>query len=184
MKAFGLGATLATLAVLAALAVYGATLPGAQAAARWTARAALPLFAAAFTGPAWHRLTRSGVAARVAAREWPLTLAFVGAHVVHLVALAVSLALSGHAPAPVRLAGGALAYALLLLVLFRPATRAWAFFYVWFAFFMTYLPRVTGTLPGVGGDPWTFPPLLAFVVLLLAVRVAAASRPSLALKEG
>jgi hypothetical protein len=184
VKAFGAGATLAVLAVLAALLTYGTTLAGSQAAARWTARVALPLFAAAFTGPAWNRLAPSGLARAVADREWPLSLSFVGAHLVHLVALTVFVVLSEGAPPVGRLAGGILAYALLLLVLVRPATRSWAFFYVWFAFFMTYLPRVQGALPGAGGDPWTFPVLLAFVVSILFVRVAALGRGALVLKEG
>ncbi|HEY7512938.1 MAG TPA: hypothetical protein VIC87_00590, partial [Vicinamibacteria bacterium] len=112
----------------------------------------------------------------VAVQEWPLTLAFAGSHLVHLAALAVYVSLTGGELDPVRLAGGALGYALILLILLRPATRSWAFYYLWFIFLMTYLPRVRGTLPGAGGAPWTFPLLLSLVLLVLGVRLSGTVR--------
>jgi methionine sulfoxide reductase heme-binding subunit len=178
------GATLAIGAVLLALLVFGTTLEGAQAAARWTARVSFLLFALAFVGPSWSRLFPSAPARVVAGQEWPFTLAFAGSHLVHLAALLVYVSLRGEGLDPVRLAGGMLGYALLLLVLFRPAARSWAFFYLWFVFLMTYLPRVRGTLPGAGGAPWTFPLFLSLVVLVLAVRLGASVRGAPLLKEG
>jgi hypothetical protein len=178
------GAFLSLSAVALSVVVFGATVEGAQGAARWSARVSFVLFALAFTGPAGNALFPGPGSRRIAEQEWPLTLAFVGSHLVHLVALAVYVSLTGHELDPVRLAGGALGYALLLLVLFRPATRAWAFYYLWFIFFMTYLPRVRGALPGAGGAPWTFPLFLSLVLLILAVRVGAAVRRAPLLKEG
>jgi methionine sulfoxide reductase heme-binding subunit len=178
------GGALSLSTVALSVVVFGATVEGAQAAARWSARTSFLLFALAFTGPSWNRLFQSPAAHAVADREWPLTLAFAGSHLVHLVALAVYVSLTGHELDPVRLAGGALGYALLLLVLFRPPARSWAFYYLWFIFFMTYLPRVRGTLPGAGGAPWTFPLFLSLVVLILAVRVGAIVRRAALMKEG
>ncbi len=178
------GAALAVAAVVASLLTYGPTLLGAQTAARWTARVSFALFALAFAGPSWNRLFPSRPARAVAGQEWPLTLAFAGSHLVHLAALVVYVGLKGGELDPVRLAGGVLGYALLLVVLVRPAAREWAFFYLWFVFLMTYLPRVRGTLPGVGGDAWTFPVFLSLVVLILVVRAAAYGRRGLVLKEG
>jgi len=176
------GAALSTAAVAAALLSYGPTLGGAQAAARWTARVAFAFFALAFAGPGLQVLLARPWTRTLAEREWPLTLGFIGAHLVHFAALAVYQVLAAVEPNPVRLAGGALAYLLVFVVLLRPATRAWAFYYLWFVFFMTYLPRVTGSHPGPGGDPRAFPFLLALVVVLLLVRLAAQTR-TLTLKE-
>jgi hypothetical protein len=178
------GAALSLASVALAVLVFGTTVAGAQAAARWSARVSFLLFAAAFAGPSWDRLFPSRSARTLSAQEWPLTLAFAGSHFVHLAALLVYVALSARELDPVRLAGGMLGYALLVLVLFRPATRAWVFSYLWFIFLMTYLPRVRGTLPGAGGAPWTFPLFLSLVVLVLVVRLAASARRVPQLKEG
>jgi hypothetical protein len=178
------GAALSVGSIVLALVVFGTTLAGAQAAARWTARVSFVLFALAFAGPALNRLLPSRASQRVADAEWPFTLAFAGSHFVHLAALLVYVALSGRDLDPVRLAGGVVAYFLILVVLFRPATRSWAFFYLWFVFLMTYLPRVRGTLPGAGGAPWTFPAFLSLAVLVLVVRLAASARRLPQLKEG
>jgi hypothetical protein len=178
------GAALSLASIALALVVFGATMAGAQAAARWSARVSFVLFALAFAGPAWSVLFPSRPARAVAEEEWPLTLAFVGSHLVHLAALGVYVSLSGRDLDPVRLAGGMLGYALLVVILFRPAVRAWAFYYLWFIFLMTYLPRVRGTLPGAGGAPWTFPLFLSLVMLVFVVRLAASARRVPELKEG
>jgi hypothetical protein len=168
----------------AALLALGPTLVGAQGAARWTARCGFAFFALAFAAPALVVLLPAPGTRALAAREWPLTQAFIGAHLVHLAALLVYVSLAGHDLDPLRLAGGVLAYGLLGLVLFRPGARSWAFFYVWFVFFMTYWPRVQGRLPDAGGDPRGFPFLLAVVLSLLVLRLAALGRGVLQPKEG
>jgi hypothetical protein len=178
------GAALSLASVALAVLVFGTTLAGAQAAARWTARVSFVLFALAFVGPATSALFPGRAARAVADAEWPLTLGFAGSHFVHLAALLVYVALSARELDPVRLAGGMLGYALLVLVLFRPAARAWVFYYLWFIFLMTYLPRVRGALPGAGGAPWTFPLFLSLVVLVLVLRLAASARRVPQLKEG
>ena len=178
------GAALSLASIALALVVFGTTMTGAQAAARWTARVSFALFALAFAGPAFAALFPGRAARAVAAEEWPLTLGFVGSHLVHLAALGVFVTLSGRELDPVRLAGGVLGYALLVVILFRPAARAWAFYYLWFIFLMTYLPRVRGTLPGAGGAPWTFPLFLSLVVLVLVVRLTASARRVAQLKAG
>jgi hypothetical protein len=44
-------------------------------------------------------------------------------------------------------------------------------YYVWFIFFMTYLPRVRGELPNVGGSYAEFVALLAWVSLMMGVKL-------------
>src|SRR5262249_34260870 len=170
------GAVLSIAAIALSLALFGWTLAGAQAAARWSARVSLALFALAFAGPAWNALVPSSGAAKIADQEWPLSLAFAGSHLVHLVALGVFVSLTGLHLAPLRLAEGVLGYALLFLVIFRPAARAWVFFYLWWFFLTTYLPRVRGRLPSAGGTPWTFTLFFSLLVLILVVRLADLAR--------
>jgi hypothetical protein len=147
------GAALSITAIAMSLALFGWTLAGAQAATRWSARVSLVLFALAFAGPGWNALVPSRGAGTIPGQEWPLSLAFAGSHLVHLVTLAVFVSLSGLHLAPLRLAGGALGYALLFLVILHPAARSGVFFYLWWFFLTTYLPRVRGTLPSAGGHP-------------------------------
>jgi len=44
-------------------------------------------------------------------------------------------------------------------------------YYVWFIFFMAYLPRVRGELPHVGGYYSEFVVLLAWVSLMMGVKL-------------
>jgi len=44
-------------------------------------------------------------------------------------------------------------------------------YYVWFIFFMSYLPRVRGTLTNVGGTYTEFVILLAWVSLMLGIKL-------------
>jgi hypothetical protein len=178
MRALVLGALLSLLAVAAAVLAQAPSLEAAQTAARWTARVGFPLFALAFARPG---LARAGLPCPP---ERPLFLAFAGSHLVHLAALLTYVLLSEGRPDPVRLLGGALGYAAIILVVARPASWSWAAYYLWFVFFMTYWPRVLGSLPGAGGDPRTFPVFLAFVALILVVRLASLVPGAPLVKEG
>ena len=44
-------------------------------------------------------------------------------------------------------------------------------YYVWFIFFMSYLPRVRGELPNVGGSYSEFIVLLAWVSLMMGMKL-------------
>jgi hypothetical protein len=87
---------------------------------------------------------------------------------------------------PIRLAGGFLAYVFIFVM---PAIQHYFesgkidlkrytlaeniyVYYVWLIFFMSYLPRIQGKLPNVGGTYEEFIVLMIWVCLLMAVRIA------------
>jgi hypothetical protein len=45
-------------------------------------------------------------------------------------------------------------------------------YYVWFIFFMTYYPRVSGSLSNVGGTYKEFVILLAWVMFMLGIKIS------------
>jgi hypothetical protein len=49
-------------------------------------------------------------------------------------------------------------------------------YYVWLIFFLTYLPRVQGTLPSAGGSYWEHVALLGWVSLLLGMKITSLLR--------
>jgi hypothetical protein len=110
-------------------------------------------------------------------------LLFALLHGIHLIELAFFIKLSGNALIPVRLAGGFLAYLLIFAmpVVQRTMHNAGPFIqrfenfylvYVWFIFFMSYLPRVLGKLPNVGGSYPEFVFLFIWVITLAIYKIA------------
>lgn len=80
-------------------------------------------------------------------------------HLIHFGFLATNIYLNDIPIIPVRLAGGALAYLLIVLAPFRfLAWRGWMqslyFFYVNLVVFLTYLARVEGKFPGAEPNDW------------------------------
>ena len=106
---------LSALAVGAALAAGTTASDEALLAARWTARAALPIFLLTYLASSFYRLapndlTRSLLRQR---RQWGL--AFALSHSIHLVALLINI--TYYRPRPIMsLAGGALAYLFVYLM--------------------------------------------------------------------
>jgi hypothetical protein len=106
---------LSALAIGAALATGATPSDDALLAARWTARAALPIFLLTYLASSFYRLapndmTRSLLRQR---RQWGL--AFALSHSIHLVALLINITL--YRPRPLMsLAGGALAYLFVYLM--------------------------------------------------------------------
>jgi hypothetical protein len=110
-------------------------------------------------------------------------LIFAIAHGIHLIELLAYITLSGGTLIPIRVAGGALAYAFIFIMpvlgkRIPPAKQRLLeniyVFYIWFIFFMTYLPRVQGKLPHVGGSYPEFVILFAWVCILLVIRIVLA----------
>ncbi len=177
-------ALLSTLIIevgIALLAVinYGATLETLQAVTRFSGRASLAIFSLIFLFQN-HRYVN--VKAMLSERYFSV---FAIAHGIHLVQLLTFVYLSGNQLIPLRLAGGFLAYILIFIMpyaqhmfesnkisqkQFSTLTLIYLY-YVWFIFFMSYLPRVRGELPNVGGSYSEFVILLAWVSLMMGIKL-------------
>lgn len=164
---------------LAALGVvnYGWTIEGLQASTRFSGRFSLFIFSILFLA---HQPKDT--------YGWlsPMPfLIFAIAHGIHLLELLSFLYLSGTPVIPYRLAGGFVAYALIFTMpVLSYKTEAGAFnekkfnlllilfqYFVWGIFFLTYLPRVRGSLPNVGGSYMEHVVLLGWVSLMLGMKL-------------
>jgi hypothetical protein len=176
-----IGVGMESLVLLAAWLESGGMLPAFfQASARLSGRASLIFFALlliyATLQPGFDRTKESF---RVKVR---LFSAFAILHGIHWCLLAVSVWMNGFDLNPARLAGGMLAY---LLILGMPvllnseklsvnALKALQSFYllwVWFVFMMTYVTRLRGQSPDAGGSPEAWWPLAAGTLALMLWRV-------------
>jgi hypothetical protein len=169
---------LETLLAAFAIFFYDVSLTALQAVTRYSGRLSLVLFSILFLVlPDQERLKKI-------LSDKPF-LVFAIAHGIHLAELLSYVYLSGNELIPIRLAGGFLAYVLIfampvfqfrfekglvsethyraMLVIYQ--------YYVWFIFFMSYLPRVQGRLPNVGGAYWEFVVLLAWVCMLMGMKL-------------
>jgi len=155
---FGLAA--GSIAVAAAVLAGGDAAERAGLAARWTARAGLPLFLVAFLastlvhrwpGPATRALLRRR-------RQWGLGFAL--AHTIHLVALGINVIVFAPGRSWQSLIGGGLAYVIIYLMALtstdgwqRRLGRWWGRFhrfgiyYIWFIFTASYAGRAFGADP-------------------------------------
>ncbi len=145
-----------------------------KAAARYTGRVSLALFAAIavlYAIPARRETARAIVAP------------FAAAHVFHFGCLAAYLSMTGGWPAPARLAGGALAYAMIVGMPFvqrasglreRARTIAENVYLAWVGvvFVITYVVRMLGKIPQATGSREEYLGLLAVVVAVLVTHVA------------
>lgn len=177
-------ALLSTLIIevgIALLAVinYGATLETLQAVTRFSGRVSLAIFSLIFL---FQNQRHINVRAILSEKYFSI---FAIAHGIHLIQLLTFIYLSGNELIPLRLAGGFLAYILIFIMPF--AQRMFELnkisqkqfsvltliylYYVWFIFFMSYLPRVRGELPNVGGSYSEFIVLLAWVSLMMGMKL-------------
>jgi hypothetical protein len=156
------------LIILFPIASYGgATLEALHITTRFSGRLSLIAFSAIL-------LTRGKSSAPGWVSDKPFHL-FATLHGIHLAELLLYVTWSGTTPIPIRLLGGALAYAFIFVMPLASTKFAGpkmskmeiAFFsYVWMIFFLTYLPRVLGKLPNVGGTFTEHVILFAWVILL------------------
>jgi hypothetical protein len=177
-------ALLSTLIIeigVALLAVinYGATLETLQAVTRFSGRASLAIFSLIFLFQYHPHIHVKKILSE------KFYLIFAIAHGIHLIQLLSFVYLSGSELIPLRLVGGFIAYLLIFAMPFvqqqlelqklsekKFITLSLVYqYYVWFIFFMSYLPRVRGTLPNVGGSYYEFVGLLAWVSLLMGMRL-------------
>ncbi len=184
-------ALLSTLIIevgIALLAVinYGATLESLQAVTRFSGRASLLIFSLIFLFQNHKHLNVKSILSE------KYFLIFAIAHGIHLLELLSYVYLSGNPLIPIRLAGGFLAYVLIFIMPYaqsmfernKLSLKAFSsltliyLYYVWFIFFMSYLPRVRGTLTNVGGSYSEFVVLLAWVSLLMGIKISTVITPT------
>lgn len=168
---------------IAALAAnnFGLTLEGLQAVTRYSGRLSLGIFSIIFMLLPGNEARATGILS-----PKPFHI-FAFAHGIHLLQLLTYVYLSGNELIPIRLAGGFLAYVFIFTMpiihhynktgkvsdqKFRWAQSVYLY-YVWFIFFMSYLPRVQGKLTHVGGSYWEFVVLLCWVCMLLGMKLPA-----------
>jgi hypothetical protein len=158
---------------------YGQSLEALQAVTRYSGRVSLLIFSIIFLLLPKHE---SNLERLLSPRPFFI---FALAHGIHLVELLAHVNLSGNDLIPVRLAGGFLAY---VIIFAMPVVKHYTLngkltigkyrifqtvylYYVWFIFFMSYLPRVQGKLPNAGGQYWEFVVLLAWVCMMLGMKL-------------
>ncbi|HEV8513007.1 MAG TPA: hypothetical protein VGQ59_07005, partial [Cyclobacteriaceae bacterium] len=129
-------------------------------------------------------LTRGKPSAEAWVSDKPFLL-FAILHGIHLVELLSYVIWSGKELVFIRVLGGMVAYAFIFImpVLNTKLSRIKmkrieiAFFaYVWLIFFLTYLPRVLGKLPNVGGTFTEHLVLFIWVILLGFIKISDAFR--------
>ncbi|HEV2598608.1 hypothetical protein [Sphingopyxis sp.] len=156
-----LGLATGLLAVAAGLLAGGDAAERAGLAARWTARAGLPLFLVAFLASTLVRRWPGPVTRALLRRRRQWGLGFALAHTIHLVALGINVTIYAPGRTWQSLIGGGLAYALLYLMAFtstdgwqRRLGKWWAglhtvgIYYLWFIFTASYAGRAFGDDPG------------------------------------
>jgi hypothetical protein len=159
--------------VLIGVGTDGISLEALQTITRFSGRLSLLIFSIIF-------LFRRQVLANILSEHYYLIFAIV--HGIHLTSY---LWLSHATIIPYRLAGGALAYLFIFAMpwihdsflqnrisdkVYKISEQVYAY-YVWFIFFMTYLPRVLGKLPQAGGTFMEHVTLMTIVCGLLITRM-------------
>jgi len=164
---------------------YGFNLEGLQATTRFSGRFSLFLFSSIFILLTFNRKALTSFLS-----EKPFHI-FAVAHGIHLIELVSYVYLSKATLIPVRLAGGFLAYVFIFAMpilqnyfekgKLSPKRFVLAeniyLYYVWFIFFMSYLPRVQGKLPNAGGSYQEFVVLLCWVCILMGLKLYAVIFP-------
>jgi hypothetical protein len=166
-----------------AISADGFSIWGLQTLTRYSGRLSLAVFSIIFI---WHN--RPGNMDVLLLRK-PFHF-FAIAHGIHLIELLTFVYLAATPILSVRTLGGFVAYAFIFAMPFiadrREAGRLNAStyaimeivfqYYVWLIFFLTYLPRVQGTLPSAGGSYWEHVALLGWVSLLLGMKITSLLR--------
>lgn len=164
---------------LGALAMmnYGYNIEGLQATTRFSGRFSLLIFSIIFLAS-----KPSEIYSWLSRKPFHL---FALAHGIHFIELATFIVLSETPLILYRVAGGFIAYSLIFLMpILADRLESGKFsqkkfdtigiifqYYVWGIFFLTYLPRVRGTLPNVGGSYLEHVALLGWVSLMLGMKL-------------
>lgn len=156
---------------------YGWNVEGLQATTRFSGRFSLLIFSVLFLA---HR--PSDIYSWLSQKPFHI---FALAHSIHLIELSTFIIISGTPLILYRVAGGFLAYSLIFLMpILADRLEKGSFseknfnaisivfqYFVWGIFFLTYLPRVRGSLPNVGGSYLEHVILLGWVSLMLGMKL-------------
>lgn len=156
---------------------YGFNVDGLQAVTRFSGRFSLLIFSVIFL--ASHI---SNVQSWLSKKPFHV---FALAHGIHLVELLLYLYISESPLLLSRIAGGFLAYVLIFIMPLMADRNENGLvgdkkykllqivfqYYVWLVFFLTYLPRVNGSIPHVGGTYLEHVVLLGWVSLMLGMKL-------------
>ena len=160
---------------------YNYSLEGLQALTRYSGRLSLGVFSILFL----LLPDRADLLSRILSTR-PFHV-FALTHGIHLIILLTYNGLSGNQLIPLRIAGGFIAYVIILampyfhirqerglisLTQFKIYLSTYLYF-TWFIFFMTYLPRVQGHVTQVGGRYWEFVALLSWVCIMMGMKLPA-----------
>lgn len=170
---------LETLIIVVVVSSEGFSLTALQTITRFSGRLSLILFSAIFL-----LYNKPSLITIWLSDKFYLVFAIV--HGIHLVELLSFVYLSGVKLVPYRVAGGFLAYAFIFSMPIlqyntekaRLSKKGYSVletifvYYVWLIFFLTYLPRVQGKLPQVGGSFAEHVALLGWVSTLLGIKLA------------
>lgn len=149
-----------------------------QASARHSGRVSLLSFSILLV---YSTLNREFVG-EILSTKYILARDFAILHIIHWFLLATAVKLSGFELVPSRVAGGSLAYLIIVILPFilsgkilQKLSLKWLMhvylFYVWFIFFMTYVSRVNGSATNITGSMPTYWVLITFTSLLMIWRI-------------
>lgn len=189
-RPFATVAVLLAVEFLAAALAFGTGVEGLKAAARYSGRTGLFLFAVVFAIAPLQRLAPGPALRHALSRRRSLGLAFGVHHMVHLLPLLAYLQAAGKELDPGRTAGGVAGYALLAAMMATSSDAAvramgparWRLlhrigaWYLWVGFALTYVPRLQGKVLDAGGSPPIFVACMALVVGLGLLRIVAFAR--------
>lgn len=156
---------------------YGWSIEGLQATTRYSGRFSLLLFSIIFLAN-----RPADIYSWLSKKPFHI---FALAHGIHLLELLTFVYLSGATIIPYRIAGGFVAYLLIFLMPIladrleqgRFSEKEFSImnivfqYIVWGIFFLTYLPRVRGLLPNVGGSYLEHVVLLGWISLMLGMKL-------------
>lgn len=162
--------------IMSYLESYGDTTAFFQVAARLSGRVSLLFFLIYAIYTTVYPSVKEDIELKV---KTSLSKDFAIIHVIHWMFLAVAVTLSGFEIVFIRVIGGALAYLMIILMPLVYEKRILTKYplsklengyiiYVWFIFFMTYLPRILGKVPTATG---TLPSYIALMILTIGFMV-------------
>jgi hypothetical protein len=181
IKIFVVFILLELVIAIGAIVFDGFTIEALQTTTRYSARLSLLLFSVIFL-----LKHRPGHGARwISTRPY---LLFAVVHGIHLIELLAYVYLSKANLMPIRLLGGFIAYLFIFIMPLLDGlnsagkitrlryTRIELVFqyYIWFIFFMSYLPRILGKLPNAGGSFQEHIVLFCWVIIILGIKLMTA----------
>lgn len=165
--------------IMSYLESYGDTTAFFQVAARLSGRVSLLFFLIYAIYTTVYPSVKEDIELKV---KTSLSKDFAIIHVIHWMFLAVAVTLSGFEIVFIRVIGGALAYLMIILMPLVYEKRLFAnrplpmlengyIIYVWFIFFMTYLPRILGKVPTATGTMSSYIALMILTIGFMIWRV-------------